>query len=545
MSTRQGVWRQKDCWSCVPRLRLRGHCAQPWFPVPISAFLSYSHKDEVLRHELVTALSTLQRTGAIACWHDRRIIPGQEWEPQISEQLLSAELILLLISSDFIASDFCYRIELEQAMERHSRDEARVIPILLRPVDWKGTPFARLQILPSDAVPVTNWASRDAAYLDIAQGIRRAIADLNNTTTSAPAVDDSRSLLSDNAKGVTAALVPETPEGPVPLQSPFYMPSPLEPRCFAELESPGALIRIKAPSRMGKTSLLVRLLARAEAMGQRCVSLNLLDLNQSALQSPMSFMQAFCTALLRELEVRRRINDVWDDSLGPNDNTNDLVKELLLNKGDRASVLAIDNCDRLFGHPEIAGEFFSLLRAWHERARTKAPWGQLRLVIVYSQEPYLIQDINQSPFNVGLPIELDAFTAAQLTELGQRHGLAFSPAQEQEFWELTGGHPYLVRAGLYQLSAGEQPFEAFLRTAPTEAGCFSDHLRHLLGLLVAQPRLAEAFSAVIHANRPVRVRAEEAFQLDSLGLVTRVENDVQLRCSLYRRYFQDRWERPA
>jgi hypothetical protein len=116
--------------------------------VPISAFLSYSHQDELLRHELVTALSTLQRTGMIACWHDRRIIPGQEWESQISEQLLSAQLILLLISSDFIASDFCYRIELEQAMKRHSRDEARVIPILLRPVDWQGTPFARLQILP-------------------------------------------------------------------------------------------------------------------------------------------------------------------------------------------------------------------------------------------------------------------------------------------------------------------------------------------------------------------------------------------------------------
>jgi hypothetical protein len=390
-----------------------------------------------------------------------------------------------------------------------------------------------LQILPSDAVPVTDWASRDAAYLDIAQGIRRAIADLNNSHASAPAVDDSTSTLSDHAKGVTTAPAPETPEGPVPLQSPFYMPSPLEPRCFAELESAGALIRIKAPSRMGK------------AMGQRCVSLNLLDLNQSALQTPISFMQAFCTALLRELEVRRRIDDVWDASLGPNDNTNDLVRELLLQKGDRASVLAIDNCDRLFGHPEIAAEFFSLLRAWHERARTKAPWGQLRLVIVYSQEPYLIQDINQSPFNVGLPIELDAFTAAQQTELGRRHGLAFTPAQEQEFWELTGGHPYLVRAGLYQLSAGEHPFEAFLRTAPTEAGCFSDHLRHLLGLLVAQPRLAEAFSAVINANRPVRVRAEEAFQLDSLGLVTRVENDVQLRCSLYRRYFQDRWQRPA
>ena len=110
----------------------------------------------MFRHELVTALATLQRTGLIECWHDRCIIHGQEWEAQISEQLLSAELILLLISADFIASDFCYRIELEQAMQRHLRNEARVIPILLRPVYWKGTPFARLQLLPSDALPVSE-----------------------------------------------------------------------------------------------------------------------------------------------------------------------------------------------------------------------------------------------------------------------------------------------------------------------------------------------------------------------------------------------------
>ncbi|MFN9628747.1 MAG: toll/interleukin-1 receptor domain-containing protein, partial [Cyanobacteriota bacterium] len=99
----------------------------------ITAFLSYSHKDEVFRQELVTALATLERTGLISCWHDRRMIPGQAWERQISEQLLGARLILLLISSDFIASDFCYQVELEQALARHGRDEARVIPILLRP----------------------------------------------------------------------------------------------------------------------------------------------------------------------------------------------------------------------------------------------------------------------------------------------------------------------------------------------------------------------------------------------------------------------------
>ena len=519
-------------------------------PVPVTAFLSYSHKDEPFRDELMRALSTLQRTNTIECWHDRRISAGQEWEPQLNEQLGSARIILLLISADFIASDFCYTNELEQAMERHWRGEARVIPILLRPVDWKDTPFSRLQVLPTAALPVTEWPSRDAAYLDIVQGIRQAIQELSPDAAAScrtkprmsPSVTTSVDI-EPPGSNLEDAIPPESPEGPVPLQSSFYVPSHLEPRCFAELECPGALIRIKSPSRMGKTSLLVRVLARAEALGLRCVSLNLLDLNQSALQSPLSFMQAFCTALLRELDVRRRVVDSWDLTLGPNDNTNDLVKEQLLRKANRACVLAVDNCDRLFGHPEIAGEFFSLLRAWHERARTTPLWGLLRLVIVYSQEPYLIQDVNQSPFNVGLPIELDSFTIDWVINLCQRHGLALSSEQEQLFWELTGGHPYLVRSGLYQLKTGAQSFEAFLRSAPTEAGCYGDHLRHLLQVLKRQPRLTEAFKAVIESAQPVRLQCEDSFQLDSLGLVVRVENEVQLRCSLYRRYFQDRWEK--
>jgi len=142
---------------------------------PIEVFFSYSHKDEELRGEMAKHLSILKRQGVITGWHDRRITAGDEWAGQIDEHLNSAHLILLLVSADFIASDYCYDLELTRAMERHESGEARVIPVILRPCDWKGAPFGKLQGLPKDLKPVTSWPDRDEAFTNVAQGIRAAV----------------------------------------------------------------------------------------------------------------------------------------------------------------------------------------------------------------------------------------------------------------------------------------------------------------------------------------------------------------------------------
>lgn len=138
----------------------------------IEVFFSYSHKDEELRDELSKHLAMLKRQRVITAWHDRRIGAGKEWENEINEHLDSADIILLLISSDFLASDYCYDVEVKTAMGRHDDGEARVIPVILRSVDWKGAPFGKLQPLPTDARPVTEWPNRDKAFENIAQGIR-------------------------------------------------------------------------------------------------------------------------------------------------------------------------------------------------------------------------------------------------------------------------------------------------------------------------------------------------------------------------------------
>jgi hypothetical protein len=149
----------------------------------IEVFCSYSHKDEVLWKELVTHLVLLQRQGIIRTWYDRKISAGTEWEKEIHEHLESAGIILLLVSADFLASDYCYALEMQRAMERHEARKARVIPIILRAVDWREAPFAKLQALPKNGKPVTSWSNRDEAFTDIAQGIKDTVREFVNTFT--------------------------------------------------------------------------------------------------------------------------------------------------------------------------------------------------------------------------------------------------------------------------------------------------------------------------------------------------------------------------
>ncbi|WP_181357317.1 COR domain-containing protein [Stenomitos frigidus] len=138
-------------------------------------FYSYAHKDEALRDELEVRLKLLQRQKLIQPWHDRRIIPGTDWKQELDNNLEQADIILLLVSPDFINSDYCYEKEMTRALERHDAGEALVLPILLRPVNWNALPFSRLQAMPTDLRPVTKWPDRDEAWLNVETIIRQAI----------------------------------------------------------------------------------------------------------------------------------------------------------------------------------------------------------------------------------------------------------------------------------------------------------------------------------------------------------------------------------
>ena len=150
-----------------------------------AVFFSYSHADEGLRDELEKQLSMMKHQGLIETWHDRRIGAGEEFAAAIDERINKDEIILLLVSPDFLASRYCYEIEMQRAMERHERREAIVIPVILRPCDWHHAPFGKLNATPRDGLPVTKWASRDEAFLEVAKAVRAAVTRLGPSPTKA------------------------------------------------------------------------------------------------------------------------------------------------------------------------------------------------------------------------------------------------------------------------------------------------------------------------------------------------------------------------
>jgi hypothetical protein len=344
----------------------------------------------------------------------------------------------------------------------------------------------------------------------------------------------------------------ESPVGLIPLDSRFYIDRPpVESRCYEEILRPGALIRIKAPSQMGKTSLMVRILAQAkhhrigsDASDMRTVPLSLQQADKAAFSDLDRFLRWFCAALTRKLQLTHRVEDYWSDTFGSKSNCTAYLEDCLLPEMNGVLIIALDPIDQVFLHPEIADDFFALLRSWYEEAaygESGNPlWQNLRLIIVHSTEVYIPLDINKSPFNVGLPIELHEFTPEQVWELAQRYNLTLTPSDLTALMHLIGGHPCLVQQALCRLARQELDLPHLLQTAPTDAGIYHNALHRHLSNLQEHPELAIAFHQLVKSPHPLELDQLIAFKLRSMGLVRFEGNQVTPSCELYRQYFNDR-----
>jgi Flp pilus assembly protein TadD len=163
--------------------------------MPVTIFFSYAHKDEQLLIELKKHLSTLKQSGLINIWHDRDISAGTYWEQQIKIHLNEAQIILLLISSDFMDSDYCNGVEMQQALERHDLGKARVIPIILRYVSWKEGVLGKLQALPKDGIPVKSWPDQDEALYNVTEGIRKVIEEIAPKSSPSSSIQSTQQVL--------------------------------------------------------------------------------------------------------------------------------------------------------------------------------------------------------------------------------------------------------------------------------------------------------------------------------------------------------------
>ena len=225
--------------------------------------------------------------------------------------------------------------------------------------------------------------------------------------------------------------------------------------------------------------------------------------------------------------------------MATSDNCTAYFEDYLLPAAGSPLVLGLDEVDRVFEHPKIAEDFFGLLRAWHEEGKNGEVWKKLRLVVVHSTEVYIPMNVNQSPFNVGLPVELPEFNRQQVLDLAHRHRLDWGAGEVEPLMAMVGGHPYLVRLALYHIARGDMTLPELLRQAPTEAGLYRDHLRRFLWLIQQNPQLVEAFKQVAGAAGSLPLEPILSFKLHSIGFVNLEENEVSLRCDLYRQYFGD------
>ncbi|NER24108.1 MAG: molecular chaperone Tir [Symploca sp. SIO1C2] len=225
--------------------------------------------------------------------------------------------------------------------------------------------------------------------------------------------------------------------------------SDIESSCYQEILKPGSLIRIKAPNFMGKTSLMAWIRDRAAEHNYRTAYLNLNSAGKTDFTNPDYFLRWFCLKVSHSMELPNRVTEYWDEEMFTSKvNSTDYFQEYLLVQDDTPLVLCLDEVERVFPYPEVATEFLGLLRYWHELARINPIWERLRLVMAYAREVYITLNINKSPFNVGLPIELPEFTPQQVQELAQRHGLDLNLEQVQRLIEMVGRRPYLVEQAI-------------------------------------------------------------------------------------------------
>ena len=337
------------------------------------------------------------------------------------------------------------------------------------------------------------------------------------------------------------AVVYENPEGQVPLDSAFYVDRPpIEGDCYDEIVKPGSLIRVKAPRQMGKTSLMSRILDAAERQEYQTVCLNFQLADAEFLTSLDQFLQWFCGSIADQLNLPDKLEEYWQGVRGAKAKCTNYFQKYLLLEVNSPIALGLDEVDEVFKHLEIAQGFFGLLRAWHEQAKNDPTWKNLRLVIAHSKEVYIPLNMNQSPFNVGLPIELPALTAGQVEDLVERHGLNWQAEAIAQLMGLCGGHPFLVRTALYQIARRRMTLAGLLQGAATEEEPYGDHLRRHLLNLEQDEELLQAMRRVVATDKAVDVGAGAAFRLRSMGLVKLQETAVMPFCDLYRQYFRDR-----
>lgn len=446
---------------------------------------------------------------------DRHLKPGMEWAREIEKQIRASEVVIPLLSESSIQSEML-GLEVEIAKEAAQQNEGKPYLVPVR-VNFEGTlPPPLGPIL--DPIQYTLWKTP--------ADNERILADLIQVLKNPP----------------PRARVVETGDshGAVPLDSEQYIMRPSDEELKQAIARRDSIVLIKGPRQMGKTSLLARGMQQARKAGAKVVLTDFQKLNADDLKSVANFFRSLTELLADQLDLDIPAEQYWAKAGNVNLTFERIIRREVLRKLDQPLVWGMDEVDRLFSC-DFATEVFGLFRSWHN-ARSLEPdgsWSRLTMVIVHATEPHLfIQDLNQSPFNVGTKIALQDFTMDQVAELNRRYNSPLKgPDAVKRYYDLVGGNPFLVRRGLQELSKPAVTLDAFEEMAARDEGPFGDHLRRMLVLLAKDAELSAAVRSVLE-GKPSMSR-ESFFRLRSGGVMAGdAAEEARMRCQLYALYLR-------
>jgi DNA-binding winged helix-turn-helix (wHTH) protein len=369
-----------------------------------------------------------------------------------------------------------------------------------------------------------------AAVKEIFDEVRSAVR--RDTGEQAPVIADVRKLAVPRENN-------ESVGGAVPLDSEFYIVRPADTEFHDAIARQDSIVLIKGSRQMGKTSLLARGLQRAREAGATVVLTDFQFLSTADFNSAETLYLTLSSLIEEQLDLEVSPRSVWRADSSANVNFERYIRREVLKRVGGPLVWGLDEVDRLFSC-SFGSEVFGLFRSWHNmRSLDPAgPWRQLTLAIVYATEAHLfITDVNQSPFNVGTQVQLDDFTIEQVEELNRRYGSPLKERAEVErFYGLVGGHPFLVRRGLYEMARGMALTE-FESQSDRDEGPFGNHLRRIMVTLSKDGALMDVMRGVLE-GRPCPT-PESFYRLRSAGLITgNSARDPHPRCLLYSAYLK-------
>ena len=500
-------------------------------------FASYRHvdPDQQLARGLVEALEDAKHS---VFW-DTDIQVGQRWAQEIEKNLRDSHFFVVLVSQESMRSDMVGKeVRLAHELSKRPADPLTILPI--RVAYLGALPYDLAACL--DPFQYTLWQS-EADSVRVTREICAAVSaaqPLPNTSRESD-IAITRLFEATEKQGAPlpqAELRFET--GTVKLDSKFYVARSEDALVLGQVRIPGGVtIIIKGVRQIGKSSLLARAAAAAREAGGRVVHLDFQLLETSQLKDLDSLLRWVARRAAAELRPALKPQEFWNADDGPKLSLSTYLEQAILAPSPKPLVLLLDEVDRIFDQADYRGDFFSMVRYWHnQRATRPDPWDRLNLIIAHSTEPSLwIQDIHQSPFNVGERFHLQDFNAAQVADLNRRYGTPLPDTEVSGLITLLGGHPFLVRQALYCLARHGWNFAQLKERALDSDGPFGDHLKRYVFGLSRDKALTNAFKSILRSGA---CEEESHFQrLSAVGLIRGSERTCAApRCLLYADYFR-------